>query len=155
MLSWMPAGQRESFRPPGLSRYRPHWMDMKPLRFLPVALLLALVLVAAGCGGGTKGVSSNDVARVGSETISKTSFNDLLAGAERTYKARKTAFPKPGTSQYKTLQDQAMQYLVQQSELEQKAKDLNVAVTDKDVAARLVQIKAQYFKGSEANYKKQ
>jgi len=40
-------------------------------------------------------------------------------------------------------------------ELEQKAKDLKVTVTDADVAARLKQIKAQYFKGSEANYKKQ
>jgi foldase protein PrsA len=48
-----------------------------------------------------------------------------------------------------------MQYLVQQSELEQKAKDLKVAVTDKDVAARLKQIKTQYFKGSDASYRKQ
>ena len=37
-----------------------------------------------------------------------------------------------------------MQYLVQQAELEQKAKDLGIAVTDKDVAARLAQIKSQY-----------
>jgi len=97
-------------------------MDMKLLRFLPVALLLTLVLVAAGCGGGSKSVPSSDVARVGNDTISKASFNELLAGAQRTYKARKTAFPKPGTAQYKTLQDQAMQYLVQQSELEQRAR---------------------------------
>src|SRR2546426_9731059 len=107
MLSWMPAGQRESFRPPGLSRYRPHWMDMKLLRFLPVALLLALVLVAAGCGGGSKTVPSSAVARVGNDTITKDQFNFLIDGAKRTYVARKTAFPKPGTTQYKSLQDQA------------------------------------------------
>jgi len=130
-------------------------MDMKLLRFLPVALLLALVLVAAGCGGGSKSVPASAVARVGGVTITKDQFNFLIAGAQRTYKARKTAFPKPGTTQYKSLQDQAMQYLVQQSELEQKAKDLKVTVTDKDVAARLVQIKKQYFKGSEASYQKQ
>jgi len=130
-------------------------MDMRLLRFLPVALLLALVLVAAGCGGGSKSVPSSAVARVGNETITKDQFNFLIDGAKRTYKVRKTAFPKPGTTQYKSLQDQAMQYLVQQSELEQKAKDLKITVTDKDVAARLVTIKAQYFKGSEANYKKQ
>src|SRR5207302_1741772 len=76
-------------------------------------------------------------------------------GAQRTYAVRKTAFPKPGTSQYKALQDQAMQYLVQQAELEQKAKDLGVAVTDKDVAARLALIKTQYFKGSDKSYRKQ
>ena len=128
---------------------------MKLLRFLPVALLLALVLVAAGCGSGSKTVPASAVARVGNATITKDQFNFLIAGAQRTYKARKTAFPKPGTTQYKSLQDQAMQYLVQQSELEQKAKDMKITVTDKDVAARLVQIKSQYFKGSDANYRKQ
>jgi foldase protein PrsA len=82
-------------------------------------------------------------------------FNELLEGAKRTYKARKTPFPKAGTSQYKSLQDQAMQYLVQQSELEQRAKDLNVTVTDKDVSDRLAQIKTQYFGGSEKRYQQQ
>jgi foldase protein PrsA len=130
-------------------------MDMKLLRFLPVALLLALVLVAAGCGGGSKSVPASAVARVGNDTITKDQFNFLLAGAQRTYKARKAAFPKPGTTSYKSLQDQAMQYLVQQAELEQKAKDLGVTVTDKDVAARLTQIKKQYFGGKQATYLKQ
>jgi foldase protein PrsA len=130
-------------------------MDMKSLRFSPVALLLVLVLVAAGCGGGTKTIPTSAVARVGNATITKDQFNFLIAGAQRTYTARKTAFPKPGTTQYKALEDQAMQYLVQQSELEQKAKDLKVTVTDKDVAARLKQIKTQYFKGSDASYRKQ
>ena len=129
---------------------------MRLLRFLPVALLLALALVAAGCGGGgSKSVPSDAVARVGNDTISKASFTDLIAGAQRTYKARKTAFPKPGTSQYKTLQDQAMQYLVQQDELEQKAKDLGVSVTTKDVDTKLAQIKKQYFGGKESSYQKQ
>ena len=128
---------------------------MKPLRLLPVALLFVLVLVAAGCGGGSKSVPSSAVARVGSETITKDQFNFLLAGAQRTYAAKKTPFPKPGTSQYKSLQDQAMQYLVQQSELEQKAKDLGIVVSDKDITARLEQIKQQYFGGKEAAYQKQ
>jgi foldase protein PrsA len=130
-------------------------MDMKPLRLLPVALLLVVVLVAAGCGSGSKGVPSSAVARVGNETITKDQFNSLLAGAQRSYAAKKSPFPKPGTTQYKALQDQAMQYLVQQSELEQKAKDLNVVVTDKEVDARLAQIKQQYFGGKEAAYQKQ
>jgi parvulin-like peptidyl-prolyl isomerase len=100
-------------------------------------------------------VPANAVAVVGSDTITKTQFNDLLAGAKRTYAARKTPFPKAGTTQYKALQDQALQYLVQQAELEQRAKDLGVAVTDKDVADRLKQIKTQYFGGSETRYKQQ
>src|ERR1700704_1193886 len=154
MLSWTPARQREASACLGRLRYRPHWMDMKPLRFSPVALLLVLALVVAGCGGGSKSVPTSAVARVGNTTITKDQFNFLIDGAKRAYIARKSAFPKPGTTQYKSLQDQAMQYLVTQSELEQKAKELKVTVNDKDVAARLVQIKQQYFKGNEANYQK-
>jgi parvulin-like peptidyl-prolyl isomerase len=126
------------------------------LRFSLVALLLVFVAVlVAGCGGGTKAVPADAVAVVGQDTITKQQFNTLLDGAKRTYKARKTAFPKPGTTQYKSLQDQAMQYLVQESELEQKAKDIGVAVTDKDVATRLNQIKQQYFGGSQKKYETQ
>ena len=125
------------------------------LRSIAFALLAALVLVAAGCGGSSKSVPADAVAKVGKDTITKQQFNDLLDGAKRTYKARKTPFPKAGTTQYKALQDQAMQYLVQQSELEQKAKDLGVSVSDADVTARLAQIKQQYFGGSEKKYQAQ
>jgi len=125
------------------------------LRFTPFALLLALALLAAGCGGSSKSVPADAVAKVGSDTITKTQFNFLLDGAKRTYKARKTPFPKAGTTQYKSLQDQAMQYLVQETEYEQKASDLGVTVTDKDVEARLKQNKKQYFGGSQTKYQAQ
>jgi parvulin-like peptidyl-prolyl isomerase len=125
------------------------------LRTISFALLAVLVLVAAGCGSSTKTVPADAVAVVGGDTITKTEFNFLLSGAKRTYAARKTPFPKAGTTQYKSLQDQAVQYLVQESELEQKAGDLGVKITDKDVTARLKQIKQQYFGGSESKYKAQ
>jgi parvulin-like peptidyl-prolyl isomerase len=48
-----------------------------------------------------------------------------------------------------------MQYLVQQSELEQKAKDLGVTITDQDVAKRLTQIKKQYFGNNQKKYEAQ
>jgi foldase protein PrsA len=48
-----------------------------------------------------------------------------------------------------------MQYLVQQSELEQKGNDLGVTVTDKDIDKRLVKIKKQYFGGNETKYRAQ
>ena len=41
---------------------------------------------------------------------------------------------------------------MQRAEFEQKAKDLGVTVTDKQVDARLAQIKKQYFGGSEKKY---
>jgi parvulin-like peptidyl-prolyl isomerase len=125
------------------------------LRITFLVLLGALGLIAAGCGSGTKSVPADAVAVVGNTTITKTQFNFLLEGAKRTYAARKTPFPKVGTTQYKSLQDQAMQYLVQETELEQKAKDMGVAVTDKDVTKRLAQIKQQYFGGDEKKYQAQ
>ncbi len=129
---------------------------MRLLRFLPLPVLLAVALLAAGCGGGSKkSVPANAVALVGSDTITKAQFNALLAGAQRNYTVNKKAFPKPGTTQYKSIQDQAVQYLVQEDELGQRAKELKITITPKEVAARLVQIKAQYFGGSEKTYKTQ
>jgi foldase protein PrsA len=125
---------------------------MRLLRFLPIALIAALVLVASGCGGSSASVPSDAVAKVGSDTITKAQFNFLLDGAKRSYKARKTAFPKAGTTQYKQLEDQAMSYLVQQDELEQEASKLGITITDKDVTTRLKQLKQQYFQGSEKAY---
>jgi len=129
---------------------------MRMLRLLPLSLLLAVAVLAAGCGGsGKKGVPASAVAVVGADTITKAQFNALMAGAQRNYKVNKKAFPKPGTALYKSIQDQAMQYLVQEDELGQRAKDLKITITPKEVAARLVQIKAQYFGGSEKTYKQQ
>jgi len=122
---------------------------------LPALLLVAVVLVAAGCGGSSASVPADAVATVGHDTITKEQFNFLLDGARRTYKARKTAFPKAGTTAYKSLQDQAMQYLVQESELQQKADDMGVKISDADVDARLKQIKQQYFGGSDKKYQAQ
>lgn len=128
---------------------------MRLLRFVPIALISVLVLVAAGCGGSSAKVPTDAIAKVGSDTITKAQYTFLLAGAKRSYAARKTPFPKAGTSQYKQLSDQAVTYLVQQSELEQKAKELGVTVTDKDVNDRLKQLKQQYFGGNETKYRAQ
>jgi len=128
---------------------------MKTLRFLPLPLLLIVGLLVAGCGGSTASVPPNAVAVVGSDTITKAQYNALLASARRTYKARKTAFPKIGTTAYKSLSDQAVTYLVQEAELEQKAKELGITVTAADVQTRIDQIKQQYFGGSEKKYETQ
>jgi foldase protein PrsA len=130
---------------------------MRLLRFSPLLLLLIVIGIAtAGCGGSsTKSVPADSVAVVGSNDITKAEFTLLMDGTKSAYVARKTAFPKPGTTQYKALQDQTMKYLVQQAELEQRAKGLGIAVTDKDVQARIKQIKKQYFAGNETKYKAQ
>ena len=120
---------------------------------LPVGLIAAALV--AGCGGGARSVPSNAVAVVGKDTITKADFSFWLNTAQAAYKARKQAFPKAGTTQYKAIQDQVITYLVEQDELQQKAKDLGVSVTSKDVTTRLAQIKVQYFGGSEKKYRQQ
>jgi len=130
-------------------------MDMRLLRYLPVAALLALVLVAAGCGGGSESVPSDSVAVVNGDPITKSEFNFLIEGARNQAKAAKATFPKPGTTEYKTLQDKAMAYLVQEKELEQKGKDLGVEVTDTDVDKQISQIKKQVFGGNEQAFQAQ
>ena len=129
MLSWRPARQREAQSPAArLSALSDlTGMDMRLLRFLPCCALLARRARRRRLRRRLEEASRPTPSRVvGDDTITKAQFNFLLDGAKRSYAARKTPFPKPGTTQYKSLQDQAMQYLVQQSELEQKAKDLGI-----------------------------
>ncbi|HET8893830.1 MAG TPA: peptidylprolyl isomerase [Gaiellaceae bacterium] len=121
--------------------------------FIPFVLIVAAL--AAGCGGSSLSVPSDAVAVVGKDSITKSDFNFWLGTAQSAYKARKQTFPKPGTTQYKSIQDQVVTYLVEQDELQQRAKDLGITITSKDVSARLAQIKVQYFGGSEAKYKQQ
>ncbi len=128
---------------------------MKPLRLVIYAsALLALVLSFSACGGGgTASLGSTDVAVVGQDHITKTQFDDLMSRAKATYKSQGRPFPKAGTTDYEGVKTQAMQYLVQRAEYEQKAADLGVKVDEKKIDARLKQIKQQYFGGDEKKYK--
>jgi parvulin-like peptidyl-prolyl isomerase len=132
---------------------------MKISRFVPVSLaLIAAVVLLAGCGGGGGGsakLGTTDVAAVGGTQISKSQFEDLMATAKRSFKSQGRTFPKQGTQEYATLKSQAVTLLVQQAEREEKAKDLGVEVSDKQVDERLAQIKKQYFGGDEKKYKAQ
>jgi parvulin-like peptidyl-prolyl isomerase len=119
---------------------------MTRLRFLaPFAVVLVAGTLAAGCGNSKKSVGANEVAVVGDCVISKEQFNRLLDQARKSYKAQKQPFPDAGTEQYTALRKQAMQFLVQRCEFNQRADELGVAVTDADVDKQLQTIKSQYF----------
>jgi parvulin-like peptidyl-prolyl isomerase len=126
---------------------------MRPLRFLPLSMLLVAGLLAAGCGGGTKAVPADAVAVVGDSTVTKVDFNNVLAATKKIDKIRKTATPKPGTTEYKTRSDGIVQFLVTMSELTQEAKSMGLApVTDKEVQTQIDQIKKQYANGNEKKF---
>jgi foldase protein PrsA len=119
---------------------------MKHLRLaLIIAFVAAFAAACGGGGGGAREVPDNAVAVVGDGTISKAEYTKVLGQAKRSYAAQKKPFPEAGTQQFSALQAQVVQFLVERSEYEQKAKDLGVEISDKDVTERLDQIKQQYF----------
>src|SRR5919201_5096492 len=117
------------------------------MRFLRIAapLLAFFALAAAGCGGGggsTK-VPADAVAVVNGDTISRSEFDLAMARSRRGYKQQHRPWPKAGTTQFQQVQQSTLTFLVQLQELEQKAKDLGVKITDKQVADRYAQLEKQ------------
>src|SRR5262249_46459177 len=126
------------------------------LLLVPIALLAPVAAGCGGSGGSSSGsVPSDAVATVGDQTITKEDFDHLLNQAKESYKQQKRSFPKPGTQQYEQLKQQAVQFLVQRAEFAQKASDMKISVSAKQVDDRLNQIKQQYFKGSNSASQKQ
>jgi parvulin-like peptidyl-prolyl isomerase len=119
-----------------------------------ILLVLALLGLAAGCGGGSRDVPEDSVAVVGDSDITKAEFEALMNRARSAYKGQKREFPKVGTAEYKTLQNQAVQYLVQQEKYRQAADELDVKIEEKEINARLEQVKKQYFGASQKEYEK-
>lgn len=124
-------------------------------RFLALLVVAAAAaVVATGCGGsGSKSLPADVVARVKDKDIAKSQFDALIRQAERSYKARKQEFPKAGTPEYQQLVAQAMQFLVQRCQFAQKAEELGIKVSAKEVEDRLAKIKKQYFGGNEKRYR--
>jgi parvulin-like peptidyl-prolyl isomerase len=131
---------------------------MKTPRITSIALAAVLsALFLAGCGGSddntSEDVPNDAVALVGDQEIKKTQFDALIAQARASAKQQKRTFPKAGTPEFKNLQNQGLEYLVRRAEFAQKADDLDVEVTDKQVDERLEQLKKQFYGGSDKKFK--
>jgi parvulin-like peptidyl-prolyl isomerase len=114
---------------------------------------LALVFVAAGCGGSsTASLGSDDVAIAGSQEITKEQFQALMGRAKSSYDARKRPFPKPGTAEYEQLKSQAIAFLLQRAEFAQEAEDRGVKITDDQIDKRIEKLKKQFYGGSDKRY---
>ncbi len=124
-------------------------------RFLLLLPVLLVAVFAAGCGGSSAKLSSDDVALVGKNHIKQAQFAELIDEAKANIKAQKSTFPKQGTTQYETIKTQAVDLLVQDAEKDIEAAKLGIKVTSKDIDARLTQVKKQYFGGNNATYLKQ
>jgi parvulin-like peptidyl-prolyl isomerase len=126
---------------------------MKRSLLLAAAALAAVTVVAAGCGGSDE-VPADAVAVVDGTSISRTTLDDLLTRAKKTYTAQKRSFPKAGTSEYQSLQTQAVAYLVQRQEYAREAEKLGIDVTDGQITKKLDEVKKQYFGGNQAKFEK-
>jgi parvulin-like peptidyl-prolyl isomerase len=116
---------------------------MRSLRIV-ASLLVLLTLAAAGCGGGSSDkVPANAVAVVNGDPISRSEFDLAMARSKRGYKQQHRAWPKAGTTQFQQIQQSALTFLVQLQELEQKAKQLGVNVTEKQIDAKYAQLQKQ------------
>jgi parvulin-like peptidyl-prolyl isomerase len=123
---------------------------------LLLAVLCALALALVGCGGSDDGdVPGDAVAVVNGDEVPREDYDALLARAQSSFKSRKREFPAAGTPEYQQLKRQAMEILTQRVQFEQKAGDLGIEVTDKQVDARLQQLKVQFFSGNDKLYREQ
>ncbi len=126
---------------------------MKRSLLLAAADLAAVTGVAAGCGGSDE-VPADAVAVVDGTSINRTTLDELLTRAKKTYTAQKRSFPKAGTSEYQSLQTQAVAYLVQRQEYAREAEKLGIDVTDGQITKKLDEVKKQYFGGNQAKFEK-
>jgi peptidyl-prolyl cis-trans isomerase C len=123
--------------------------------FSTLFLALGLAVFAVGCGsddGGSDSVPSNSVAVVGDQSIPKSEFDDLITYAKRSYDAQKRPFPKVGTPEYVQLRDQAMRFLVQRTQFEVKADDLDIDVSDEAVDKRIDQYIKERHQGDKKKF---
>jgi foldase protein PrsA len=122
---------------------------------LTLGLLLATVaLAASACGGGSDSVAAGSVASVDGTEISKAELDKLLDQAKRGYTSQNQDFPKAGTPEFQSLQQQYVAYLVELAEFRQAADDLGVQVTEKDVDKVENQTIKDKFDGKRAEYEK-
>ena len=124
---------------------------MKRSLMLAAAALAVLTVVAAGCGD-TDEVPPDAVAVVDGTPISKATLDELLTRTKKTYASQKRQFPKAGTSEYQSLQTQAVAFLVQRAEYAREADKLGVDVTDAQIQKKVDGVKKQYFGGDQKKF---
>ena len=116
---------------------------MKKLALVALVLVLGLAFaVAAGCGGK---VPQGAIATVGGVPVTQAQFDQYINQAKISANQQgQAAFPSVGTTAYNRYAAEIVNYLVEQQLVLNGAKQLKIAVSDKDVQTQLQQIAAQY-----------
>ena len=130
-------------------------MKTSRLTLFAALALIAIAGLAAGCGGNDDDIPVDAVAVVDGTVINKANLEDLLNRAKSSYKSNNRAFPKAGTADYQSLQQQAVAYLVQREEYEKEAAKRNIVITPAQMEKRIAQVAKEFFGGDTAEMKKQ
>ena len=109
-------------------------------------VLLTLVvpaLLLSACG--EEKVPAGAIATVGDGVVTQEQFDQIWQQAEAQYKAQEGAppFPSPDSTQYNQLKASIVNYLVQNEVIKEKAAEMGVTVTDKQLDDRMKQIVEQ------------
>lgn len=118
---------------------------------LSLAALLAVALT--GCGGSDKEVPADAIAVVGGKQITRSEYDSLIARTKVAYKSARRNFPAQGTPDYNAIKSQAVQWLVQKAQYEQKADDLDIKISEQQIDKKLSEVKQQFFANNEQRYK--
>ena len=153
MLYWRRAGQREQNR----CKWRSFYENAQVQTHRVGVVLGALAFALVGCGGSddksSEDVPDDAVALVGD----RGGHQGAVRRADRTGEGERGAaeahLPEGRHAEYKNLQNQGLEYLIRRAEFEQKAKDMDVEVTDKQVNERLEQLKKQFYGGDDKKFK--
>ena len=127
----------------------------KALTRTALAAVLAASFIVAGCGGGGGAggsLGSGVAANVAGEEISQTQLDEVIAQAESRLESQGQEIPAAGSQEYQAFQQNALQFLVQRVQFEQKAEELRVTVSEKEIDERLKRVITQFFGGSQKKY---
>src|SRR5262245_56722644 len=127
---------------------------MTAVRLTLGLLLVTVAIAASACGSGSDSVATGSVANVDGSEITKAELDKLVAQAKRGYESQNQTFPKAGTPEYQSLQQQYVAYLVELAEFRKAADNLGVAVTDKDIDKIESQTIKEKFDGKRTEYEK-
>ena len=126
---------------------------------LRVALPVAFAaLVATGCGGddgvlGLGGIPDGSICVVNGTGITKSEYDRNMRNAKQSYKDNGREFPKKKSDEYTTLQDQLVDYLIQQQLVRDQAKRFDLKASDKEIDAGVKELKQQVSQGDEKKFK--
>jgi parvulin-like peptidyl-prolyl isomerase len=121
------------------------------------AAVLALSLGAAACGDGGGGatggsLASGVVASVAGDEITQGELDEVISQAKDRLESQGQTIPAAGSREYQAFQQNALAYLVQKTQFEQQAEELDVTVSDKEVDERVTRVLTQFFGGSRRKY---